>query len=161
MTRWLAATWLACASAIAAACPLCMGYKPSTAQQLAHLGRAVIAEPSADGQGYRIVDVVKGSRPASGTIATSAVQVERGVAVAAKSQLLVSDEGWPSWFAVGAIGRQHAEWLRRIATGKRAQEMSAAEWHERVAFVLPLLENPEPLVAEIAYGYGHLEWISS
>ena len=30
--------------------------------------------------------------------------------------------------------------------------MNAEEWRARVALMLPYLENPEPLVAEIAYG---------
>jgi hypothetical protein len=36
--------------------------------------------------------------------------------------------------------------------GKHADEISAEEWRARVALVVPYLENPQPLVAEIAYG---------
>ncbi len=56
------------------------------------------------------------------------------------------------WVSVGSIGVEHARWLRVIAAGKRSSDMNADEWRDRVALMAPYLENPEPLVAEIAYG---------
>ena len=56
------------------------------------------------------------------------------------------------WVGVGAIGVEHASWLRRIAAGKRSSDMNADEWQARVELMLPYLEHREPLVAEIAYG---------
>jgi hypothetical protein len=72
------------------------------------------------------------------------------------------------WTSVGTIGVEYTGWLRqlsatshiggarpRIAWPQASQTSSAlteAEWHERLALVLPYLENPEPLAAEIAYG---------
>jgi hypothetical protein len=63
----------------------------------------------------------------------------------------VSDEQLPMWVVLGAIDAGHSGWLRKVAAGKRAADMSAEEWRARVALVVPYLENPEPLVAEIAY----------
>jgi hypothetical protein len=43
--------------------------------------------------------------------------------------------------------------------------MAAADWCDRIPLVLPYLENPEPLVAGIAYSerarapYGALRWV--
>jgi hypothetical protein len=66
--------------------------------------------------------------------------------------LLVRDDPFPTWVILGAIGREQAAWLRKLAVGKRADEITAEEWHARVALVVPSLENSQPLVAEIAYG---------
>jgi hypothetical protein len=63
----------------------------------------------------------------------------------------VRDEQLPVWVVLGAIDAGHAGWLRKVAAGKRAADMSDEEWRARVALVVPYLENPEPLVAEIAY----------
>jgi hypothetical protein len=64
--------------------------------------------------------------------------------------LLVRDEKWPMWISVGAIGVERGAARHRL--GKRGTAMNADEWRDRVALMLPYLENPEPLVAEIAYG---------
>ena len=55
------------------------------------------------------------------------------------------------WVNFGTIGAEHAGWLRQLAAGKRWTEMNADEWGARVALMLPYLESPEPLIAEIAY----------
>jgi hypothetical protein len=64
----------------------------------------------------------------------------------------VRDELFPSWVILGAIGSEHLGWLRKLAAGKRTEEMNAEDWRARVALVVPYLEHPEPLVAELAYG---------
>ena len=44
------------ASSVATACPLCLGaFRSSVARQLVDLPHEVLAQPSADGRGYRIV----------------------------------------------------------------------------------------------------------
>ena len=64
----LAAT-LACLSAAAVACPLCLGALQQTkAQQLVAAQQAVRAVPTADAGRFRVVEVVKGERPAGATI---------------------------------------------------------------------------------------------
>ena len=59
---------------------------------------------------------------------------------------------FPTWVILGAIGAEQSGWLRKLAAGKRSEDMSAEDWRARVALVLPYLESPEPLVAELAYG---------
>jgi len=153
MVRWLTGLLLLCASFLAAACPLCLGgLRPSTAQQLVALQHSVLALPSPDGSSYRVVEVIKGERPSGGIIEGAAVQVDAAVANGRAPLLLARDDSWPMWISFGAIGAEHAGWLRRLAIGKRALEMNANEWRGRVALMLPYLENPEPLVGEIAYG---------
>jgi hypothetical protein len=152
MTRWLFAALFLCASFAASACPLCLGaFRSSVAQQLVDLPHAVLAQPSADGRSYRIVAVIKGERPADGIIAADAIQLDF-VPDATATLLLVRDDAWSMWIGAGAAAVEHASWLREIATGKRSSDMNADEWRERVALMLPHLENREPLVAEIAYG---------
>jgi hypothetical protein len=41
--------------------------------------------------------------------------------------------------------------LRRLAATKRTTEMNATEWRDHVAYLLPYLENVEPMVAEIVF----------
>ena len=150
MIRWLFAALSLCASVGAVACPLCLGaYQSSRADQLVELSRAVLVVPSE--RGYRVVEVIKGARPPGDSIDASAVQL-KVVPAGRKPLLLVSDETWPMWVSVGSIGAEHARWVRVIAAGKRSSAMTAEEWRDRVALMVPYLENPEPLVAEIAYG---------
>jgi hypothetical protein len=140
------------ASSVATACPLCLGaFRSSVAQQLVDLPHEVLAQPSADGRGYRVVAEIKGEQPAGGIIPTEAIQLDF-VADASATLLLVRDEAWSMWVGVGAIAVEHASWLRRVAAGKRLSDMNADEWQARVALMLPYLEHREPLVAEIAYG---------
>ncbi len=152
MSRWLFAALLLCASIGAAACPLCLAaLQSSQADQLVALSRAVLAVPAVGG-GYRVVEVIKGGRPAGGSIDAESVQLKAAPAGNGKPLLLVRDETWPMWVSVGEVGALHARWLRVIAAGRRSSVMSADEWRDRVALMAPYLENPEPFVAEIAYG---------
>jgi len=50
-----------CASSVATACPLCLGaFRSPVARQLVDLPHEVLAQPSADGRGYRVVAEIKG-----------------------------------------------------------------------------------------------------
>ncbi len=155
-TRGLLAAVLLCVSAVAGACPLCLGAgQPTKAQQLAAAPQAVLAVPTADAGRFRVIEVIKGERPSTSTIEGGYPRF--GPAADAKvpeseALLLVRDDPFPTWVILGAIGKEQSGWLRKFAAGKRSEERSAEEWRTRVALVLPYLENPEPLVAEIAYG---------
>jgi len=152
MMRWFIAALFLCVSSVATACPLCLGaFRSSVAQQLIDLPHAVLAEPSADGSGYRVVAVVKGDQPADVTIPAGAIQLD-DVMDASATLLLVRDETWSMWVGLGVVTVEHASWLREIATGKRSADMQPDEWQARVALMIPYLEHREPLVAEIAYG---------
>jgi len=152
MLQWLLAALLVFAGLDAVACPLCMGaYQSSAGQKLVEMRRAVLASRTADG-GYRVVEVIKGERPTGGSIAADVVSLKPATAGSTSTLLLVSNEGWSTWISVGAVPVAHAGMLRKIAAGKRSTEMDADEWRQRVSRVLPYLENPEPLIAEIAYG---------
>ena len=153
MTRWFFMVVLFAAIGDLAACPLCLGaFNASAAEQLLDAQHAVLARPNADGGSYRVVAVIKGARPAGGTIAGAAVHFKGATPDNGKTLLLVRDDTLPMWVSVGAIGLEHAGLLRQLAAGKHPVEMSAAEWRARAALMLPYLENPEPLIAEIAYG---------
>lgn len=156
MIRVLFAWVLLCASAGTIACPLCLGaFQQSKAQQLVSVPHAVLAVPTADPSRFRVIEVVKGERPARGTIEGGYPRNGPTLEVAGatgKALLLVRDDLFPTWTILGTVGVEHARWLRIIATGKVAIAMNADEWRTRVALVLPYLEQRDPLVAEIAYG---------
>jgi hypothetical protein len=152
ISRWLFAALFACASSFASACPLCLGaFRATVAQQLVELPRAVLAQASPDGRAYSVLATIKGERPADGSIPTEEVQVDF-IAPPEASLLLFRDDSWSMWVAVGAASIEHAGWLGQIARGTPASLMSDADWRDRVALMLPYLENSAPLAAKIAYG---------
>ena len=69
MTRHLLAAALLLSCVLGSACPLCLGWgQPSTAQQLVATPQAVLAVPTADTSRFRVIQVIKGERPADGTV---------------------------------------------------------------------------------------------
>lgn len=154
MMRRLAAAALACVSAAASACPLCLGALQQTkAQQLVTARQAMLAVPTADAGRFRVVELVKGERPPGGTIEGGYSRFGPAtVPEPGKPLLLVRDDPFPTWIVLGVVGAGHSGWLRRLAAGKPAAEMSAEEWRARVALVVPYLEHREPLIAGLAYG---------
>jgi len=94
-------------------------------QQLVELGHSVLAQPSADGGEYRVLAVIKGNRPAGGTIPMEAIELDF-VAPPGATLLLVQDDAWSMWVGIGAVTVEHASWLRQIATGKRPSDMNRA-----------------------------------
>jgi len=156
MIRGLFAVAMSCASAAAIACPLCMGaFQQSKAQELVSAPHAVLAAPTTDPSRFRVIEVVKGERPASGTVEggypRNGPAREVAGSTSGKILLLVRDDVLPTWTILGTIGADHLGWLRKLAAGKSAKEMSPEDWRARAALVLPYLESREPLAAEIAY----------
>jgi hypothetical protein len=173
--------WLAAALApallvwvpVAEACPLCL----EAARQMVTVGiqldaanQSVLAIPVAGGARLRVVEVVKGSH-AVGDVLTEPVTAADGTVPAGRGPLLlIEDPIAPRWFSLGTLPASEAEWLRRmVATAKVAvtrpaltgptnlqtpltQTLSDAGWRERVAIVVPCLEKPAPLAAQIAWG---------
>ncbi len=131
-------------------------FQQSKAQELVSAPHAVLAVPTADTGRFRVIEVVKGERPASGTVEggypRNGPALEAAGSAGGKPLLLVRDNLFPTWTILGTIGAEHSRWLRMIASGKRGTAMNADEWSARVALMLPYLENREPLVAEIAFG---------
>ena len=69
MTRHLLVAVLLLKCAGVAACPLCLGWgQPSTAQRLVSAAQAVLAVPTEDASRFRVIQVIKGERPADGTV---------------------------------------------------------------------------------------------
>jgi hypothetical protein len=155
MLRCLFVVAMTCASAAAIACPLCMGaFQQSEAQNLVTAPQAVLAVPTADPSRFRVVEVVKGERPAGGTVEGGYPRnghAEAAGSSSGKALLLVRDDLLPTWTILGTIGADHLGWLRKLAAGKPAAERSPDEWRARAALILPYLESREPLAAEIAY----------
>ena len=113
---------------------------------------AVLALSGDNGARLKVVEVIRGEMPAGGTIEPSwVIGLERGTITSAKPLLLIRAKSWQSWANVGAIGVEHARWLRELSAAKSMANMTDAEWQAKMEFVAPYLENAEPLVAEIAY----------
>jgi hypothetical protein len=155
MTRHLLAAALLLHGVGASACPLCLGAgQLSTAQQLVTAPQAVLAVPTSDASRFRVVQVIKGEPPADGTVEggypRSGSPPGDATATNANPLLLVREDPFPTWVILGAIDAARADWLRALAVGKRAGDMSSEEWRARVALVVPHLYDPEPLAADLA-----------
>ncbi len=133
------------ASAVAVACPICVGGAAhSAADELIEAPRAVLAAP--DGDQYRVLGLVKGARP-------DAVLKEvlvRDAADAGKPLLLVRDDAWPMWVSLGAMDPRQLATLRELAA-PRPHDAGDPAWQRRVELVLPHLPSRQALLAEIAY----------
>jgi hypothetical protein len=169
-TRLVCAVVIAMFTAVgAAACPICFNGRVVTiGQQLDAADQAMLAVPSPDGKQLRIVEVLKGDVAVDGIVSEPVARVDAAALRSGKPLLLLRNELGQQWSSVGAIGAEYAGWLRQLAatgptsrsyprvawpqTGERLSELTDAEWRARVALVVPYLESPEPLAAEIAYG---------
>lgn len=155
----VAAAFLATAllwSAPAAACPVCASSAgPTVVQALQESERAVIARLEPDGR-PRVIEVIKGA----GSVGESLDLLIRPAAQAsgpgrpteAPALVMVKSAAGGGWSLIGAVDAQRAPWLRSLARMPAASGLSNAGWIERIGLFLPLLEDPEPLVAETAYG---------
>jgi hypothetical protein len=138
---------------IASACPLCLGgVRFAPGQQLDVADQAVIATPVAGGRQWRVIEIVKGPSIAGKVITGPVDGADRTTIRTGKPSLLLHYEQIPTWSSVGTIGVKYAGWLRKLsATGPQTGK-SDLDWRNRVALVSPYLEDPEALVADIAYG---------
>jgi hypothetical protein len=156
----LARTWLAAVllgvSTAGAACPICLGAgQPTVAQQLAAAPQAVLVRPTADAGQFRVVEVIRGERPSTRTVEGGYPRTASTLDSALRKSealLLIREDPLPGWVVLGAIGTDQAGWLRQLAVGQRTDALSAQQWRDRVALVVPRLESPQPLVAKIAHG---------
>jgi hypothetical protein len=117
-------------------------------QQLDTADRVVLAVPVAAGNQFRIVEVVKGKDAVGEIIADPVTGVDPAGPAGVDPWLLVRDGVAARWTSIGIVGARHGDWLRQLVLF----DSSDAGWRWRIAFVLPYLENPDPLVAEIAAG---------
>lgn len=167
----LAAFFLLISAAAAVACQLCyeaVRQMVTIGQRLDMADRAVLAVPFADANRFRIVEVVKGKDAVGDIIADPPTGLGEATAPGSEPCLLVRDPFASQWTDLGTIRAEYADWLRRVAAtalvkGDRprptwpsnmqtSSTLSYAGWRQRVALVLPYLENSDPLAAQIAWG---------
>jgi hypothetical protein len=167
----LAAVFVLISAAAAMACPLCY----EAARQMMTIGlrldmadRAALAVPLAGANQFRIVEVVKGKAAVGDIIADPATGLDAATAPGCDPCLLVRDPLAPQWTSLGAIRAEYADWLRQLVAtafvnGDRprptwpsnmqtSSTLSYAGWRQRIALVLPYIENSDPLVAQIVWG---------
>ncbi len=137
-------------------------------QRLDIADRAVLAVPFAGATRFRIVEVVKGKDAVGDIIADPPTGLGEAMAPGSDPSLLVRELFASQWTSLGTIRAEYADWLRQLVAtafvkGDRprptwpsnmqtSSTLSYAGWRQRVALVLPYLENPDPLAAQIAWG---------
>lgn len=153
------------------ACPLC--YEAARQMitegvQLDAADRVVLAARNAAGAPLRVVAVIKGSDAVGAVIAEPVTESAETATPGGHPSLLIRDSAAPQWTSLGTIPVADADWLRQIAAtrqigGERPQRtgplttatansLSYSGWRQRVALVLPYLENANPLAARLAWG---------
>jgi hypothetical protein len=156
MTRWaLTAALLlpVLASVPAPACSLCLGgllFAPGLQLDIAE--QAVLAQPTADGKRWRVVEVVKGPDIAGQAITEPVDGADEAAIRAGRPFLLLHHANWPRWSGLGALAPEYTGWLRQVAATGPRTDSPDVDWRARVALVAPHLEDPESLAAVIAYG---------
>ena len=143
---------LAGTGAAALACALCLNAFKVTlrAQDLVYAQRVVLAVPQ--GEGWRVVERIKGDGLAAGAVISEPVARLTPDQAQGKPLLLIREDRWLQWVNMGAIGTAHADWLRELAQPLPVGPVGDERRVARVAFLLPSLQSPEPMVAELAYG---------
>lgn len=137
----------------AAACPICyrdMGL--TTAQQIAVANRVLIVLPAMAGTEMRVVAVIKGSGTVDDLVQATAPGLEQAASGDSGPLLVVQADASSPWSIVGAVGPEHADWLRRMAAVTLAMDAADRQWRDRIAIVVPYLGHREPLISAIAYG---------
>lgn len=125
------------------------------AQELAAAQQAVLAVPTAEAGRFRVVEVIRGERLSTRTIEAGYPRSAPALPAAVskgEALLIAREDPLLGWVVLGPIGIDQAGWLRKLAVGKHSEEISAQEWRDRVALVVPRLQNHQPLVAKIAFG---------
>ena len=173
--RWincgLAALLLFISACAAAACQLCYEaarQSVTIGQRLDSADQVVLAVPLAGANQFRMVEVVKGKDAVGDNIADPVTGLGIGAVPGRDPYLLVREPLASQWTSLGTIRAEYADWLRQLVAtslvkGDRprptwpsnmqtSSTLSYAGWRQRIALVLPYLENADPLAAQIAWG---------
>lgn len=148
----LAAAALLLAAAPSWGCSLCLSAfeLELNAQFLVHAQHAVLAVPEAS-QRYKVVAVIKRG-PAVGELVDGKV-TRLGSPFAqgdSAPRLLMREEGWLMWVDLGAVDPDQAGWLRTVASFSPNADLTEKQRAQQVAFFLPALASPEPMVRKMA-----------
>ena len=95
----------------------------------------------ADGDQFRIVEVLKGSGVVNGIIPGPVRQVDAAAIRSGKPFLLLRNKFAHEWASAGTIGAEYAGWLRQLTATSYQSELTDLDWRARVALVLPYLET--------------------
>jgi hypothetical protein len=163
----LVAALLVVSTAGASGCPLCYQAAQlsiSDGVRLDMADRVILAAPLGADQ-FQIVAVVKGEGQVGETIPGNTVY---GASASERepSLLIRNPFAW-QWTSLGTIPLEYSDWLRQVIatreiggdrpprtwplTSETADGLSYAGWRQRVALVLPYLENGNPLAARLAW----------
>ena len=151
----------------ASACAICFsGRVVTVGQQLDAADQAVLAASGTEQ--FRVVAVVKGDAVIGSIVSEPVSRIGAATLQDGRPLLLVRNDLGRGWMSPGAIGQEHADWLRALAAtghaqrgrprpawpqaGQAASELTDEAWRERLALVAPYLEHPDALAADIAYG---------
>jgi hypothetical protein len=143
------------AASPALACPVCEGTGPrvlTLVQNLADSDIAVVAQPTEAPRRFRITFVIKGQALVDQPVQILAEDMPWNGLNGVGGVVLARHAFMRRWKPVGMIASGREDWLLALARMRRTAQMTPGEWVERVRFFAPQLDDPEPLIAETAYG---------
>ena len=125
----------------ATACAICLSAVSVTVgERLDSTDAAVLAAP--DGHGLRVLAAIKGGFGQGAVIPAEALVPEIQAPGEGRALLLAHNALAGTWTSLGATDPANAAWLRQV---------TATGGEPRMVLVAPRLEDPDPLVAEIAH----------
>ncbi|MFO1151078.1 MAG: hypothetical protein U1E62_22100 [Alsobacter sp.] len=156
------------AAGAAWACPICFsGRVPLLGPKIDAADEVVLATQIGEAGPYRVTTSIKGAI-SDGAIILDASPAPPVLVVTGRPSLVVRNRSSQQWSALGSMQAGQADWLRAFAAGAPAPgapapkiwprtldtsaDLSDEDWLARLALVAPVLESPDRLVAEIAYG---------
>ncbi len=148
----------AAATGPVAACAICLSaISVSAAEEVDATDRAVLAVP--DGDDLRIVAVLKGDGTKGETISASALLPPPDSPPDDMALFLVHNAFAGTWKSLGTARPENADWLTDVANapalvrdGEHSHQVTMQPALDaRLALAIPRLEDPDPMVAELAY----------
>jgi hypothetical protein len=135
----------------AMACPVCApGAAPGALEAIQQAERVVLARLSAEGQ-PRLSVVIKGEGRVGDTL--DLLIPTAGDALPVSHALVLTRSAvHGGWALLGILPEDRAPWLEALVRLPQADRQSTQDWVDHVQWFLPQLEDPEPLVADTAYG---------
>ena len=133
------------------ACAICApgAEQPTLRQQLRAADVVVLARLAPAGGTYSVVHLIKGDLP-KGPIRLAVAPSDAQFRSSPDEALLyrLGDAGWQR---AGALSAARADWLRQLMALPDPVDPSPAQWLARLGFFVAGLEDPQALLAEVAY----------
>lgn len=153
LRRGIVMLWLGCMATLAGACAICA---PPDGQntvlfRLHAADRVVLAARAPAGGAWRVLEPIKGGAPAGPIAQVDEAALGAGTPPGDAAMPVVLAEGAGRWRVLGSLRAPRAAWLCQTLGWRPVAQAPVADWSARLAHFAPALEDPDALVAQLAY----------